>query len=100
MIAPDLAISSLSVPGMERVVTGLRVRGVPQRVLAPRSVDDVLADLQVVGADLGVSAAGVCEEMRRERAALAAARGERRRRVLPQVVAASDVQPGGCVLQQ
>lgn len=81
VIAPDLAISSLSVPGMERVVTGLRVRGVPQRVLAPRSVDDVLADLQVVGADLGVSAAGVCEEMRRERAALAAARGERRRRV-------------------
>jgi iron complex transport system substrate-binding protein len=81
VIAPDLAISSLSVPGMERVVTGLRVRGVPQRVLAPRSVDDVLADLQVVGADLGVSAAGVCEEMRMERAALAAARGERRRRV-------------------
>ncbi len=80
-IAPDLAISSLSVPGMERVVTGLRVRGVPQRVLAPRSVDDVIADLEVVAADLGMSAAAVCEDMRREREALRAARGARRRRV-------------------
>jgi iron complex transport system substrate-binding protein len=80
-IGPDLAISSLSVPGMERVVTGLRVRGVPQRVLAPRSVDDVIADLRVVGEDLGVDAEGVCEGMRREREALIAGRGERRRRV-------------------
>ena len=80
-LAPDLAISSLSVPGMERVVTGLRVRGVPQRVLAPRSVDDVIADLEVVAADLGVSAAAVCEDMRKEREALRAARGAGRRRV-------------------
>ena len=39
-IAPDLAVSSLSVPGMERVVTGLRARGVDQIVLAPRSFAD------------------------------------------------------------
>lgn len=80
-IGPELVISSLSVPGMERVVTGLRVRGVPQRVLAPRSVDDVIADMEVVGADLGVEAAQVCAQMRREREELIAARGERRRRV-------------------
>jgi iron complex transport system substrate-binding protein len=53
-LAPDLAISSLSVPGMERNVTGLRVRGVRQRVLAPRSLDDVIAEVEVVGVDLGV----------------------------------------------
>jgi iron complex transport system substrate-binding protein len=53
-LRPDLVISSLSVPGMERIVTGLRVRGVPQRVLAPRSLADVIAEVERVGADLGV----------------------------------------------
>ncbi len=82
-IAPALAISSLSVPGMERVVTGLRVRGVPQRVLAPRSLADVMAELRQVGDDLGLAgaAARVCEEMAGERGALLAVRPIRRRRV-------------------
>lgn len=75
-LAPDLTLSSLSVPGMERNVTGLRVRGLRQRVLAPRSVDDVLAELRLVGEDLGLPerAAAVCEQMQAERAALQAAR--------------------------
>jgi iron complex transport system substrate-binding protein len=75
-LAPDLAISSLSVPGMERNVTGLRVRGVRQRVLAPRSLNDVIAEIEVVGADLGVQerAAAVRAELAAERAALVAER--------------------------
>lgn len=53
-LAPDLVLSSLTVPGMERNVVGLRARGVPQLVLAPRSIADVLDDLRRVGAALGV----------------------------------------------
>jgi iron complex transport system substrate-binding protein len=56
-LRPDLVVSSLSVPGMERVVTGLRARGVPQVVLAPRRIADVLEDLRRVGAHLGVQGA-------------------------------------------
>ncbi len=67
-LAPDLVVSSLSVPGMERIVTGLRARGVPQVVLAPRSVADVLDDLRRVGARLGVA--------ERARAAVAAMQAE------------------------
>lgn len=75
-LAPDLVISSLSVPGMERNVTGLRVRGVRQRVLAPRSFNDVIAEIEVVGADLGLQdrAAAVREGLAAERAALLAER--------------------------
>ena len=73
---PDLALSSLSVPGMERVVTGLRVRGVRQRVLAPRSLADVMAEVEVVGEDLGLAASGaaVRAQMLAEREALLATR--------------------------
>ncbi|MCB9749371.1 MAG: ABC transporter substrate-binding protein [Myxococcales bacterium] len=72
-LAPDLAVSSLSVPGMERVVTGLRRRGVPQVVLAPRSVDDVLANLAELGVRLGVRGAADAARaaFSREREALA-----------------------------
>jgi len=49
-LRPDLVLASLTVPGMERVVTGLRARGLPFEVLAPRGLDAVLADLGRVGA--------------------------------------------------
>lgn len=82
-LAPDLVLSSLSVPGMERNVTGLRVRGVRQRVLAPRSLEDVLDEVRLVGADLGVGtrAGEVCAGMIAEREALRAVRPARARRV-------------------
>lgn len=71
-LSPDLVVSSLSVPGMERVVTGLRARGLRQRVLAPRSLADVMADVQAVAADLGVPERGeaVVARMRTEIEAL------------------------------
>ena len=69
---PRLVVSSLSVPGMERNVTGLRARGVAQIVLAPRSLADVLAELERLGRALGVveRAAAVVADMREQIAAL------------------------------
>jgi iron complex transport system substrate-binding protein len=71
-LAPDLVVSSLSVPGMERNVTGLRARGVPQVVLAPRSLAEVLAELERLGGLLGVEAraAELVADMRGQIAAL------------------------------
>jgi iron complex transport system substrate-binding protein len=57
-LAPELAISSLTVPGMERVVTGLRARAVPQAVLAPRSIADVLDEARWLAVQLGVAERG------------------------------------------
>jgi iron complex transport system substrate-binding protein len=48
-LRPDLVVSSLTVPGMERTVTGLRARGVPQVVLAPRSFAELLLELERLG---------------------------------------------------
>jgi iron complex transport system substrate-binding protein len=75
-LEPDLVFSSLSVPGMERIVTGLRARGVRQRVLAPRSIADVMEEVRRVGADLGVPdrAEAVVAGMAAEVAALRASR--------------------------
>jgi len=71
-LAPALVVASLSVPGMERNVTGLRARGIAQIVLAPRSVSDVLSELERVGRALGVEAraAAVIADMREQVAAL------------------------------
>ncbi|HEY8377073.1 MAG TPA: helical backbone metal receptor [Nannocystis sp.] len=82
-LEPDLVFSSLSVPGMERIVTGLRARGVPQRVLAPRSIADVMAEVRLLGADLGVPerAEAVVAGMAAEVAALEASRPPRPARV-------------------
>lgn len=73
-LGPDLICSSLSVPGMERVVTGLRARRQPQCVLAPRCIDDLLAEIRLLGEHLRVRQAAerVCVELARERAALEA----------------------------
>lgn len=53
-LRPELVVASLSVPGMERVVTGLRVRGLPLAVLAPRSIADVQDEIIALGRWLGV----------------------------------------------
>jgi iron complex transport system substrate-binding protein len=53
-LAPDLVVASLTVPGMERVVSGLRARGLPFVVLAPRSIADMLDDLARLATLLGL----------------------------------------------
>ena len=77
-IAPDLVLSSLTVPGMERIVTGLHARGVPQLVLAPRSYADVLAEIELLGRVLAVPerAGEVARDMERQRAELEVGRVE------------------------
>lgn len=57
-LAPDVVISSLTVPGMERVVTELKARGMAQVVVAPRSIADVVADALCVGRVIGRCEAG------------------------------------------
>ncbi len=52
-LRPTLVVASLSVPGMERVVTGLRARGLPLAVLAPRSIADVEDEIIALGRWLG-----------------------------------------------
>jgi iron complex transport system substrate-binding protein len=71
-LQPGLVLSSLTVPGMERVVTGLRARGVPQLVLAPRSLAEVMDDLRRVGRALGVDerAEAVVADLDRQRCEL------------------------------
>lgn len=44
-LEPDLVLASLSVPGMERNIEGLKKRGIPHIVLNPQSFDDIEKDL-------------------------------------------------------
>jgi len=71
-LRPGLVLSSLTVPGMERNVVGLDARKVEQLVLAPRTLDEVMADVCRVGATLGVAerADAVVDRMRQERRVL------------------------------
>ena len=48
-LKPDLVLSSLSVPGMERVVAEVERAGVRQVVLDPERWEDVLSDILTVG---------------------------------------------------
>ena len=71
--SPDLVLSSLSVPGMERIVTGLATRQISQVVLAPRTIQDVLGDIDQVAGLLQIADRGdrVSQRMRDERDELA-----------------------------
>ncbi|WP_040383543.1 helical backbone metal receptor [Deinococcus apachensis] len=55
---PDLVLASLSVPGMERVVEGVRDAGLPTLVLDPVSVPDTLRDIREIGAAIGLPERG------------------------------------------
>ena len=57
-LRPDLVLASLSVPGHERVVDGLRAAGLPTLVLDPTHIDDVPADVRTVACALGVPERG------------------------------------------
>lgn len=73
-LKPDLVLSSLSVPGMERVVEGLERRGIPQVVLDPETLADVYADIRRVAELLGVPRQGT-HVVRAMQQMIAAARG-------------------------
>ncbi|RXJ01842.1 cobalamin-binding protein [Anaerobacillus alkaliphilus] len=49
LLAPDIVLASLSVPGMERNVEQLVARNIPHIVLNPNSLEDIYEDLLLVG---------------------------------------------------
>lgn len=57
-LAPDVVLSSLTVPGHEKVVDGLRAAGLPVYVADPVSLDDVFADIRAIAELLKVPERG------------------------------------------
>lgn len=57
-LAPDLVLTSLTVPGHEKVVADLRATGIPVYVADPLSLDDVYADIRAIAHRLCVPATG------------------------------------------
>lgn len=57
-LEPDLVLTSLTVPGHERIVAELQGAGLPTLVLAPKRLDDVYGDVRRIADALGVSARG------------------------------------------
>lgn len=57
-LQPDLVLSSLTVPGHERVVEGLRAAGLRTLVCDPLSLDDVYADIRRIADAIGVAPRG------------------------------------------
>jgi iron complex transport system substrate-binding protein len=52
-LRPDLVLSSLSVPGMEKNIAGLDAAGLPHVVLDARSISDVFGSIRLVGRLVG-----------------------------------------------
>ncbi len=57
-LEPDLVLSSLTVPGHEKVVAALERAGLPLLVLAPKSLTDVYVDVERIARALGVEERG------------------------------------------
>lgn len=55
---PDLVLTSLTVPGHERVVAALRAEGLPILVSDPTSLTDIHGDIRRIAAALGVPERG------------------------------------------
>jgi iron complex transport system substrate-binding protein len=55
---PDLVLTSLTVPGHERIVEALRADGLPLLVIDPLSLDDVYDNIVQIAEALGVLARG------------------------------------------
>jgi iron complex transport system substrate-binding protein len=57
-LKPDLVLTSLTVPGHERIVAELQAAGVQTLVCDPQSLDDVYGDIRRIAAALGVPERG------------------------------------------
>jgi iron complex transport system substrate-binding protein len=53
-LRPDLVVASLSVPGMEKNIEGLKREGIPHLVLAPKRIEDIPEDIRRTGKAVGV----------------------------------------------
>ncbi len=67
-LKPDLVLASLTVPGHERIIERLTRAGLPFIAPEPVSLDDVYADIRLIGGKLGVPerAAALVSTMQRE----------------------------------
>lgn len=81
-LRPDLVIASLTVPGHERVVDGLRAAGLPMIAPEPESLVDLFRDVRSIADALGVPERGeqLVAELKAELVPLPAP--ERRPRIL------------------
>ena len=57
-LAPDLVLTSRTVPGHEKIVEALERAGLPLLILEPRSLADVCADIERIALALGVEERG------------------------------------------
>lgn len=69
-LGATFCLASLSVPGMERVVMGLRRRKLAHLVFAPRGLDDIGRDFARLAKVLGIDAEPLCRRFAQERAQL------------------------------
>lgn len=58
LLKPDLVLTSLTVPGHERIVEALQKAGLPLLVLEPISLEDVYRDILLIAGALGVESRG------------------------------------------
>ncbi|MBL39065.1 MAG: ABC transporter substrate-binding protein [Xanthomonadales bacterium] len=56
LLAPDLVITSLTVPGHERCLARIRAAGLPYLVTRPQSLEDVAGDIRQIGRALDAEA--------------------------------------------
>ncbi|MCA0983924.1 cobalamin-binding protein [Halobacillus yeomjeoni] len=56
---PDLVLASLSVPGMDKNIDGLKKKGLPYIILNPNSLYEISEDIKRVGEAIGEGALGV-----------------------------------------
>ncbi|NKF22918.1 ABC transporter substrate-binding protein [Solimonas marina] len=57
-LQPDLVLSSLTVPGHERIVDAFHAAGVPTVVCNPQNLDDVFGDIRRIAQVLGIAERG------------------------------------------
>jgi iron complex transport system substrate-binding protein len=57
-LEPDLVLTSLTVPGHEKIIEALAAAGLPLLVVEPKSLEDVFADIERVAHALGVDERG------------------------------------------
>ncbi|UOQ95767.1 cobalamin-binding protein [Halobacillus shinanisalinarum] len=57
-LKPDLVLASLSVPGMEKNIEGLDEHNLPYIILDPGTLEEIAADIEKVGAALGLTELG------------------------------------------
>lgn len=57
-LRPDLVLTSLTVPGHERIVDAIEAAGIATLVCDPLGLDDIFADIRRIAAALGITARG------------------------------------------